>query len=73
MIIKKKKIQYANNCFQQLGMGDPITYVYKFVYDEKDMDEKQITKYLIIHELVLCIKVDSYAAHIFMHGHSVII
>ena len=30
------KIQYANDFFQKLGMGDLIKYVYQFIYNEKD-------------------------------------
>ena len=30
------KIRYANNLIHKLGMGDPTTCVYQFIYDEKD-------------------------------------
>ena len=30
------KIQYAYNSVQKLGMCDPTTCVYQFIYDEKD-------------------------------------
>ena len=58
-------MQYANKLVRQLGMGDPTTFVYHFMYDENDSDNIQITQYFIMHGLVLCIKVDSYVDHIF--------
>ena len=30
------KVQYANNFVHKLGMGDPTTYVYQFIFDERD-------------------------------------
>ena len=54
-------------------MSDPTTCVYQFIYDENDNDGTNIIQYYIMHGLGLCIKVDSYVAHMFsMHGHSVI-
>ena len=29
-------IQYANEFIEKIGMGDPTTCVYRFIYDEKD-------------------------------------
>ena len=66
------KIQYANNFVHKLGMGDPTTCVYHFIYHEKYKNDTQITQYFIMHGLRLCIKVDSYMAYFFMQGHSVI-
>ena len=57
------KTQYANEFVQQLGMGGPTTYFYQFIYDEKESVETEIIQYFIMHVLVLCIKVDSYVAH----------
>ena len=37
------KIQYANNSVQELGMVDPTTCVYQFIYDEKDKNYTHIT------------------------------
>ena len=59
------KIKYANKFVHQLGMGDPTTSVYQFIYKEKDSDDTQITQYFIIHGLGLCIKADSYVDHMF--------
>ena len=59
------KIQYANNFVRKLGMGDPATCVYHFIYDEKDKNNTHTTQYFIIHGLGLCIKVDSYEDHMF--------
>ena len=58
-------IQYANGFVQKLGMGDPTTYVYQFIYDEKDSVDTKIIQYFIMHGLGLCTKVDSYVAHMF--------
>ena len=58
-------IQYANNYVQKLGMVDPTTCVYQFMYDEKYKNDTQITQYFIMHGLGLCIEVDSYVAHMF--------
>ena len=46
-------------------MGDPTTCVYQFIYYENDNDYMKIIKYFIMHGLGLCIKVDSYVAHMF--------
>ena len=59
------KIKYANEFVQKLGMGDPTTFVYKFIYDENENDDTKIMQYFIIHRLGLCIKVDNYVAHMF--------
>ena len=55
--------QYANNSVHKLGKGDLTTYVYRFIYNEKDKNETYKTQYFIMHRLVLCIEVDSYVAH----------
>ena len=57
------KIQYKNEFVEQLGMGDPTTCVYQFIYDEKDSFGTEIIQYFIMHGLGLYIKVDSYVAH----------
>ena len=59
------KIQYANEFFEILGMGDPTTCIYQLIYVEKDSVEIEIMQYFIIHGFVLCVKVDIYVAHIF--------
>ena len=59
------KIRYANNFVYKLGMVDPTTCVYQFIYDEKDENYTQITQYFIMHVLGLCIKVDSYVVNLF--------
>ena len=59
------KIIYANNLVHKLGMGDPTTCVYQFIYNKKGKNDTQITQYFIKHILGLCIKVDSYVAHLF--------
>ena len=32
---KNMKIKYANESFQKLGIGDPTTWVYQLIYDER--------------------------------------
>ena len=46
-------------------MGDTTTCVYQFIYYKMDNNDIQITQYFIMNGLVLCIKVDSYVAHMF--------
>ena len=48
-----------------MGMGDPRTCVYQFIYDENDSDDTNIIQYFIMHGLGLWIKIDIYVAHIF--------
>ena len=62
---KKKKIQYTNEFVEQFGMGDPKKCVYQLVYYEKDSVYTEIIQYFFMHGLGLCIKVDSYVAHMF--------
>ena len=54
------RVQYANDFVNKLGMGDPTTCVYQFIYDENYNNDTQITQYFIMYGLGLCIKVDSY-------------
>ena len=46
-------------------MGDTTKCVYQFIYDENYSDKTKIIQYFIMHGPVLCIKVDSYVAHMF--------
>ena len=57
------KIQYANEFVQKLGMGYPTKYIYQSICDENDSDDTNIIQYFIMYGLLLCIKVDSYVAH----------
>ena len=41
------KIQFANNFAQNLGMGDPTTFVYKFIYYQKENNDIHITQCLL--------------------------
>ena len=59
------KIKYENNYVHKLGMCDTTTSVYQFMYNEKDKNDTQITQYLIMHRLGLCIKIYSYVDHMF--------
>ena len=40
------KIKYANEFVQQLGIGDPIIFVSRFIYNEKDSVKTEIIQYL---------------------------
>ena len=57
------RIQYANELVQKLGMGDRTTFFYQFTYDWNDNDDMKIRQRFVMHGLGLCIKVDSYVAH----------
>ena len=46
-------------------LGDPTTCVYQFKFDKEDSDDTHILKYFIMHGLGLCIKSNSYVAHMF--------
>ena len=46
-------------------MGDPTKCSYQFIYNENYNDNTKIIQYFIMHGLGLCIKVDSYVAHMF--------
>ena len=59
------RIQYANEFIQKLVIGDPTKCVYQLIYDEKYSVDTNIIQYFIMHGLGLCIKVDSYVAHMF--------
>ena len=59
------KTQYANKLVQNLGMGDPTTFFYQFIYDQNFSDDTKIIQYCIMQGLGIFIKVDSYVAHMF--------
>ena len=59
------KIKYANEFVEKLGIFDFTTCVYQFIYKEKDSVDTDIIQYFIMYVLGLCIKVNSYVAHIF--------
>ena len=46
-------------------LGDTNACVYWFTFDKEDSKDTQIIQYFVMHGLVLCIKLKSYAAHIF--------
>ena len=59
------KIGYANYFVQNMGLGDPTTWVYKLIFDENDSNDTKIIHSFIMHGLVLCIKLNSCVAHMF--------
>ena len=59
------KEQYANESVQKLEMNYSTTCDYQFIYNGKYSVETKIIQYFVMHGLGLCIKVDSYASHMF--------
>ena len=59
------KLKDANKFIEKLGMGDPTTCAYQFLYDEKHSVNTKRIQDFIMYGLGLCIKVDSYVAHMF--------
>ena len=61
------KIQYAKQIFNlKIGLGDPTTCVYQFIYDENDSNDTKIIQYFIImNGLGLCIQLNCFVACIF--------
>ena len=46
-------------------MVGPTTCVYQLIFDENDSNDTNIIQYFSMRGLGLCIRVDSYVAHIF--------
>ena len=46
-------------------LGYPKICVYQFILDENDSNNTNIIQYFIIHGQVLCIKLNSFVAHMF--------
>ena len=46
-------------------LGDHITCVYQFIFDQNDSNDTKIVQYFIICGLRLCIKLNSFVAHMF--------
>ena len=59
------KIEYANECIQNLGISHPTSFVHQFIYDENDNDEMKTMQYFLMNGLVLFINVDRYVEHMF--------
>ena len=59
------KIKYANTFILNMGLDDPTTCVYKLIFDENDSNDTNIIQYFIMYGLGLCIKLDSFVAHMF--------
>ena len=59
------KIQYSNEFVEHFGMADITPCVYQFIYDEHESVDIEIIQYFIMHGLGLCIRVNSYIAHMF--------
>ena len=72
------KIQYENELVIKLGIGYPKTFVCQFIYHENDNDDTKIIQKFIMHGMGLCIKLDSFMAHMlyswsFSHNTAVLI
>ena len=50
-------------------LGDPTTCIYQFILDENESNETNIIQHFITYRLGLCIKLNSFVAHVFIHGH----
>ena len=48
-----------------MGLGDPTICVYQLIFDENENIDTNIIQYFIMHGLGLCIKLDSFVAHMF--------
>ena len=44
------KIKYANYFILNMGLGDPTTCVYQFIFDENYINDTKIKKYLLCME-----------------------
>ena len=62
---EKIGIKYANEFIQNMGLDDPTICVYQFICDQNDSNDTNIIQYFSMRGLGLCIRVDSYVAHIF--------
>ena len=62
---EKMKIQYSREFIQNMGLIDPTTCFYQFIFDENDSNYTSIIQYFIMHGLGLCIKLNIFVAHIF--------
>ena len=58
-------IQYANAFILNMGLGYPTTCVHQFSYDKHDSNDTNIIQYFNMYGLGLCIKLDSFVAHMF--------
>ena len=54
------KIQYTNEFVQNFGVGDPISCIYQFIYDESDNDDTKIK------DILLCMYWDYVSRYIVM-------
>ena len=59
------KIQYANKLILYMGLGGPTVCVYQLFFNSNDSNDTKMIQYFIMHGLGLCIKLDSYVAHMF--------
>ena len=57
------KTKYANEFIQNMGLGDPTTCVYQFIFDENYSNDTKIVQYFIMHGLGLFTKLNSFLAH----------
>ena len=48
-----------------MGLGDNTTCVYQLIFDENDSNHTKTIQYFIMHGLGLCIRLNSFVAHMF--------
>ena len=48
-----------------MGLSDPTTFVYQFIFDQYDSNYTKIIQYFVMHGLGLCIKLNIYVEHMF--------
>ena len=56
---KRKKNNDANEFIRNMGLGDPKTCVYHFIFDKYDNNDTNIILYFVMHRLELCINLNS--------------
>ena len=58
-------MKYANEFIQNMGLVDPATCVYQFIFHQYDSNDTKIIQYFIMHGLGLCIKLNGFVSHMF--------
>ena len=59
-----------------MGLGDPTTYVYQFIFDNYESNDKKIIQDFVMHKLGLCTKINSFVAHMlyaWSSGHNILV
>ena len=59
------KKQHTDEFIVNMALNYPKKCVYQFILDENHINDTNIIQYFIMHGLGLCIKLDSFVAHMF--------